>query len=154
MNTTKQYGPKTDRALRLWIKLARAAATFGALTHTDIRRYGLTPPQFSVLESLGHLGPMTHSELCKKQLVTGGNMTVVVDNLEEEGLVERMRSPKDRRQVVVRLTAKGQRLFREIFVQHAKHVTELASVLTEKEQEELGRLLKKLGVTLQQRERT
>ncbi|MCI0707321.1 MAG: MarR family transcriptional regulator [Ignavibacteriae bacterium] len=151
MKTTKQYGKKADKALSMWVKLARAAATFGQLTDEDIRRYGVTQAQFGALETLGHLGPLTLGELCKKQLVSGGNMTVVVDNLEKEELVERIPSTEDRRVVLVQLTKKGKRLFDEIFVQHAQCVADLASVLTEEEQDELGRLSKKLGMSLQKR---
>jgi MarR family 2-MHQ and catechol resistance regulon transcriptional repressor len=148
MKTTKRYGRKADVALSMWVKLARASATFGKLTEEHIRTFGLTEPQFGALECLGHLGPMTIGQLCKKQLVSGGNMTVVVDNLEKEGLVERVPSKEDRRSILVRLTDKGEKLFNEIFAQHAQRVAKLASVLTEDEQEELGRLLKKLGLSL------
>ncbi|MBI3787772.1 MAG: MarR family transcriptional regulator, partial [Ignavibacteriales bacterium] len=131
-----------------WVKLARAATTFGQLTNENIRSFGLTPPQFGALECLGHLGAMPIGELCKRQLVSGGNMTVVVDNLEKEGLVERIHSKVDRRTIHVQLTAKGQKLFKAIFEEHAQYVTRVASVLTEKEQDDLGRLAKKLGTTL------
>ena len=50
------YGKKADLALSMSVKLARAAATFAQCTQEDIRRYGLTLPQFGALESLGHLG--------------------------------------------------------------------------------------------------
>lgn len=132
----------------MWVKLARAFATFSKRTIDHIKTTGLTEPQFGVLECLGHLGPLTLGELCKKQLVSGGNMTVVVDNLEKEGLVERIRSKQDRRAIQVRLTSKGKKLFDENFTKHAEHVTKLASVLTVHEQEELSRLLKKLGIGL------
>ncbi|HEY4613762.1 MAG TPA: MarR family transcriptional regulator [Bacteroidota bacterium] len=151
MKTTKRYGNKADRALSMWVKLARAASTFSRLTCEDIRRYGLTPPQFGALETLGHLGPLPLGALCRKQLVSGGNMTVVVDNLEKEGLVERIPGAKDRRVTLVQLTAKGKKQFDKIFTQHARRVAELASVLTEQEQEELGRLSKKLGIALQRK---
>lgn len=148
MKTTKKYGKKQDAALSMWVKLARAYATFSKKSLENIRNFHLTEPQFSVLESLGHLGPMTIGMLCTKQLVSGGNMTLVVDNLEKEKLVERIYNKEDRRTITVRLTEKGQSLFDEIFAHHAKHIEKLASVLTEKEQEELSRLLKKLGTGL------
>jgi MarR family 2-MHQ and catechol resistance regulon transcriptional repressor len=148
MKSTKQYGKKIDTALGMWVKLARAHDTFAKKADEDIRSYGLTTPQFGVLECLGHLGAMTLGELCKKQLVSGGNMTVVVDNLEKEGLVERIPSKEDRRSIGVRLTAKGKKLFDEIFIKHAKCVSNLAGNLSEKEQEELAGLLKKLGTSL------
>jgi MarR family transcriptional regulator, 2-MHQ and catechol-resistance regulon repressor len=148
MKSTKQYGKKIDTALSLWVKLARAHDTFAKKTYEDIRSYGLTTPQFGVLECLGHLGPMTLGDLCKKQLVSGGNMTVVVDNLEKEGLVGRTPSKDDRRAILVRLTPKGKKLFDDTFTKHAAFVANLAGVLTEKEQGELASLLKKLGTSL------
>jgi MarR family 2-MHQ and catechol resistance regulon transcriptional repressor len=151
MNTTRQYGKKANLALGLWIKLARASSTFGRLSSKDIERYGLTQPQFAVLEALGHLGPLTTGEIGKKMLVTGGCVTVIVDNLEREGLAERVRSTEDRRVIKVQLTKNGMELFDEIFRKHAGRIAELASVLTEDEQKQLSALLKKLGTSLQVR---
>jgi MarR family 2-MHQ and catechol resistance regulon transcriptional repressor len=148
MKTTKRYGKKTDIALSTWVKLARAHDTFSHLTASQIRSFGLTTAQFGVVECLGHLGPMLIGELTKKHLVSGGNMTVVVDNLEKEGLVERSISDEDRRAFVVKLTFKGKRLFNKIFIRHAEYITQLVSVLTEAEQVELSHLLKKLGLGL------
>jgi len=148
VRTTEQYGRKADLALSLWVKLARASSTFGRLSGKDIERYGLTQPQFGVVEILGHLGPMTIGEVGRKMLVTGGCITVILDNLEKEGLVERIRSTEDRRVIKVQLTTKGHLLFNEVFTQHAERVTQLASVLTEDEQTQLSQLLKKLGLAL------
>ena len=148
MKTTKRYGKKTDIALSTWVKLARAHDTFSHLTASQIRSFGLTTAQFGVVECLGHLGPMLIGELTRKHLVSGGNMTVVVDNLEKEGLVERSISNNDRRAFVVKLTSKGKHLFNKIFIKHAEYITQLASVLTEAEQVELSHLLKKLGLGL------
>lgn len=148
MKTTKKYGKKQDLALTMWVKLARAYSTFSKKSLENIRSFNLTEPQFSVLESLGHLGSMKIGTLCTKQLVSGGNMTLVVDNLEKEGLVERIYNKEDRRTITVQLTPKGLTLFEEIFSQHAKHIEKLASVLSEKEQEDLAKLLKKLGTGL------
>src|SRR5574341_1594136 len=100
MKTTEQYGPKADKALTMWVKLARAFSTFNKLTADHIRQFNLTQPQFGALETLGHLGPMTIGDLCRKQLVSGGNMTVVVDNLEEMGLVARKTSREDGRSYI------------------------------------------------------
>ena len=149
MKTTRQYGTQADMALSLWVKLARAASVFSRATDEDIRSYGLTQPQFGVLETLGHLGPMLTGELCRKRLVSGGNVTVVLDNLEKIGLVERVVNPKDRRAITVRLSSKGKRLFEKIFPKHAEFVTSVASVLSEEEQVQLANLLKKLGLGIQ-----
>jgi MarR family transcriptional regulator, 2-MHQ and catechol-resistance regulon repressor len=150
LKTTSQYGKEADLALSMWVKLARASATFGRLTARDIERYGLTQPQFGVLEMLGHLGPLTSGDVGRRLLVTGGSVTVVLDNLEKEGIVERVRSREDRRVITVRLTPKGETRFKEIFPSHARRVTTLASVLTEEEQHQLSTLLKKLGHALRE----
>jgi MarR family 2-MHQ and catechol resistance regulon transcriptional repressor len=148
MKTTKKYGKKTDLALAMWVKLTRAHDTFNHLTAANIRTFGLTPAQFGVIECLGHLGSMLIGDLTKKHLVSGGNMTVVVDNLEKDGLVERLVSDEDHRAFYVKLTPKGKRLFDKIFLKHAQYVVKLASILSESEQIELGLLLKKLGTGL------
>jgi MarR family transcriptional regulator, 2-MHQ and catechol-resistance regulon repressor len=151
MKTTKKYGKATDRALSMWVKLARAHDTMSTLADRNIASFGLTTPQFGVLECLGHLGQMTIGELGRKMLVSGGNMTVVVDNLVKQGLVERIRITNDRRKILVRLTEKGEELFHNIFIKHADFITDLASVLTMQEQDDLSRLLKKLGKSLELR---
>ncbi|HRI45750.1 MAG TPA: MarR family transcriptional regulator [Ignavibacteriaceae bacterium] len=148
MKTTKKYGEQIDLALSMWVKLVRAHSVFAKKSLDDIRRYGLTEPQFGALECLGHLGPMTIGNLCSKQLVSGGNMTLVVDNLEKEGLVERVHSKEDRRTIIVQLTSKGEQRFNEIFLQHAEIIKDLTSVLTNDEQVQLSGLLKKLGFAL------
>ena len=149
MKTTKKYGKKADLALNMWVKLVRATQTFGKLTEKHIQTFGLTEPQFGVLECLGHVGPLTLGELSRKQLVSGGNMTCVVDNLEKEGLVERIPSKTDRRAITVQLTVKGKTRFDEIFVKHAEFVANTASILTEEEQIHLAELVRKLGLGLQ-----
>ena len=148
MKNTQKYGKNEDLALGMWVKLARAASTFGKLTAENISSFGLTEPQFGAFECLGHLGPLTLGELSKKMLVSGGNTTCIIDNLEKLGLAERVPSTEDRRVVVAQLTPKGSKLFEKVFVRHAEFVTRLAAVLTRDEQETLSQILRKLGLAL------
>ncbi len=138
----------------MWVKLARAASTFGKLTSENISSFGLTEPQFGAFECLGHLGPLTLGELSKKMLVSGGNTTCIIDNLEKLGLAERVPSTEDRRVVVAQLTPKGSKLFEEVFVRHAEFVTRLAAVLTRDEQETVSHILRKLGLALTREQST
>lgn len=148
MKTTKKYGKKTDLALTTWVKLARAFSSVNKRSVENIRRFGLTQPQFAVIELLGHLGPLKVGEICNKMLVTGGNMTLVLDNIEKLGLLERIHSKDDRRTINVQLTDKGRDLFNNIFIEHAEHITKILSVLSSEEQRNLGDLLKKLGLAV------
>ena len=105
---------------------------------------GLTLSQFAVLEALYHLGPMSLSEVAKKILTTGGNLTMVAGNLEKQGLVSRRCSEEDARVYILSLTPKGKKLIGEIFPAHAGSITDAFEALTAKEQKKLGELCRKL----------
>jgi MarR family transcriptional regulator, 2-MHQ and catechol-resistance regulon repressor len=141
----RNWSPGEERALRLWIALARSTSTFSRVVAGRVADYGLTLPQFGVLEALHHLGPLPLGELAEKLLVTGGNVTYVMDRLEEQGLVSRTRCGKDRRVVWACLTEEGRTLITDVFPGHASFIGELASVLDPQEQDLLRDLLKKLG---------
>lgn len=141
----RTWSDDQERALRLWIVLARCYLTFSRAVTAKVSEYGLTTPQFGVLEALHHLGPLSLGELADKLLVTGGNVTYVMDRLEEQGLVTRERCGEDRRVVWAKLTVKGRELIGEAFPGHTEFVEELVSELEPAEQETLRALLKKVG---------
>lgn len=61
------------------------------------------------------MGTMSQTEISSKLLKSGGNTTLVVDNLEKHGLVQRHRDGEDRRVVMVELTTAGYELIESIF---------------------------------------
>jgi MarR family transcriptional regulator, 2-MHQ and catechol-resistance regulon repressor len=138
------------RALSAHLKLVRAAETVGRWLARRLEADGLTMGQLGVLEALHHLGPMHQRELGRKLLRSDANVTAVIDNLERDGLVERVREDEDRRKVTIRLTADGKRRIAKVFPAHAKRITEAMRALTVSEQKELGRLCKKLGMSLEE----
>ena len=145
MATHYRGTPEEVRVLNTWIKLTRAVDSFGARL-ADRGTYGdVTISQFGVLEALYHLGPLCQGEIGAKLLRSGGNITLVVDNLETRGLVQRMRDARDRRAVTVSLTEAGRKLIAGLFPEHVRAIVEEMSVLTADEQETLGRLCRKLG---------
>ncbi len=146
MPTHHQGPPHEVRALDSFVKLVRAAGSVIARTSRPLSTSGLTVGQFGVLETLLHLGPLHQCELARKHLQSGGNITMIVDNLEKAGLVRRERLPEDRRYVQVHLTDAGRVRIEEIFPRQALAITEQMSVLTAAEQEELARLCRKLGL--------
>jgi MarR family 2-MHQ and catechol resistance regulon transcriptional repressor len=138
--------PSEVRALNTYIKLLRGADSVGSRLKAQIASHGLTETQFGTLEILLHLGAQTTGELTRRQLSTGGNLTLVVDNLEKRGLVKRRRCLEDRRVVYVELTGEGRELIARIFPAHVAAITRQMSVLTAAEQDELARLCKKVGL--------
>ena len=144
--STYKGSRETVRALSAYVKLMRAAESLTARTHRTLAEVDLSISQFGALEALYHLGPMTQVEIGKKILKSSGNMTLVIDNLEKRELVRRERSKEDRRYFTVYLTEAGKKLISEFFPAHAGRITAEMSVLTPSEQEQLGRLCRKLGL--------
>ena len=145
--STHHHGPPEEvRALDAYIKLVRAFNSLANRLAPTLTGSGLTEGQFGVLEALFHLGSLHQCDLARKHLQRGGNITMIVDNLEKAGLVRRERSVVDRRYVQVHLTAEGRRLIKKLFPHHARTIASELGVLTAAEQEELARLCRKLGL--------
>jgi len=136
------------RALDTFVKLVRAANEVRAHLDPQFRAMGLTEKQFGVLEALLHLGPLQQHQIGKKVLVSRANITLIVDQLSDRGLVRRERESDDRRCVRVHLTAVGRRQIARLFPTHAASVADVLSSLTAAEQQQLGRLCRKLGLGL------
>lgn len=146
MGTHYRGNKKEVRALNAYIKLMRAGESLNARVHQHLAEYGISSSQFAVLEILKHLGPQCQKDLGKKLLKTGGNIVLIVDNLEKGGLVSRKREGKDRRYVTVKLTQQGKNLIDRIFPNHVAGIVKEMNILDIKEQEELGKMCKKLGL--------
>ena len=106
---------------------------------------GITLTQFGVLEALYHIGPLCQNELGEKILKTKGNISMVVTQLREAGLVGRRRNRGDRRFQEVFLTDQGRQLIGSYFPKYARALAEEFSVLSPTEQERLGTLCRRLG---------
>ncbi len=142
---TRYRGTREEvNVLDAFIKLMRASDSLTSRLSPLLSSAGLTLGQFGALEVLLHLGPLCQSELGRKLLRTGGNITMVVDNLERRGLVRRERG-EDRRFITLHLTKEGRQLIQKIFPKHLDALLREMRILTEAEQKELGRLCKKLG---------
>jgi MarR family 2-MHQ and catechol resistance regulon transcriptional repressor len=141
----REWSEEEEKALRLWIALARCYVTFSRAVACKVAEYDLTAPQFGVLEALYHLGPLSLGDLAEKLLVTGGNVTYVMDRLEAQNLVERERSGDDRRVVRAHLTTKGRATIEGVFPGHVAFVRGLVNGLGAADQDTLRDLLKKLG---------
>jgi MarR family 2-MHQ and catechol resistance regulon transcriptional repressor len=141
----RSYGGDADRALDLWVALARCSSSVSRVSARDIQRYGLTQAQFAVLEVLYHKGPLPLCTIGEKLLVTSGNITYVADQLEKNSWLKRQRSADDRRVTIARLTTKGAALIEKCFPLHAERIRQAAGILSPREQTALARLLKKWG---------
>ena len=133
------------RTLDTFIKLTRCTnSLLGRLAERNSIGE-LTYSQFAVLEALYHIGPMTAGEVSQKILKSGGNLTLVIDNLERDGLVRRERDGKDRRVIHVHLTEAGKGKVEAVLPGHVAALVDEFKVLSAGEQRTLGELCRKLG---------
>lgn len=146
MGTHYEGTKREKKTLDAFIKLMRATETINNRLNRHLADSDLTVSQFGVLEALLHLGPQNQKSLGEKLLKSGGNITLVIDNLEKCDLVERNRDPKDRRSMLISLTSKGKTFIKNFFPKHLQQIKEEFSVLNEGEKEELARICKKLGL--------
>jgi MarR family 2-MHQ and catechol resistance regulon transcriptional repressor len=146
---THYKGTKAETAaLDAFIKLQRASESIASFLAAHVAEDGLTLPQFGALETLLHLGPLCQKELGRKLLRSGGNVTMVVDNLEKRGLVKRVRREEDRRFMTVHLTGRGRTLIQKAFPRHAAAISEAFSALSRSEQKQIADLCKRVGLSL------
>ena len=90
-------------------------------------------------------------ELGSRTLITKGTLTGVVDRLAARGLVERAASPDDGRSTIVRLTAEGERVFREVFEPHLAFLAPAVESLPECGRKDLEKRLRQLREALEKR---
>lgn len=135
-----------QRALSLFIKLARCHNAVSERARRNISQHGFSVSEFAVLELLYHKGPAPLGEIADRVLLTTGSMTYVIDQLVKSGVVERVACPRDRRRWFAALTPMGQDRIAAAFPDHAREILETMAALSPAEQETLGDLLRKLGV--------
>ena len=134
------------RALATYVKLMRAAECITARVHRHLADVNLSVSQFGALEALYHLGPLCQRDLACKLLKSGGNITMVVANLEKRKLVKRTRSENDRRYYLVELTPAGEKLIGDIFPRHASAIADEFNVLNPSELKKLQQYCRTLGL--------
>jgi DNA-binding MarR family transcriptional regulator len=133
-------------ALRIWLRLLTCTQLIERQVRSRLReQFGSTLPRFDLMSQLErHREGLKMNEVSRMLMVTGGNVTAIVDQLENEGLVERFAAPEDRRAWLIRLTPAGRKGFAEMARAHEGWVVELLAGLSRREQEDLLKLLAKV----------
>ena len=133
-------------AIRLWLRMLATNRLVETRTRRLLQeRYGTTLPRFDLMAQLERAPRgLKMGELSKRMMVTGGNVTGITDMLEDEGLVERVADPADRRAWLVRLTRAGRRAFVSMAQEHERWVVEAFSELSTREMSTVAALLARL----------
>ena len=138
------------RALRLWLRLLTCSQLIERHVRSRLRsRFATTLPRFDLMSQLWRYpAGLKMNELSRHLMVTGGNVTGIVDPLEHQGLVERADDPADRRAFRVRLTRSGRKAFAEMAREHEEWVAALLAGLGRREHDELLRGLARMKQAL------
>lgn len=134
------------RALRLWLRLLTCTQLIERHVRARLRaEFSITLPRFDLKAQLArHPEGLMMNALSRRLMVTGGNVTGIVDQLAGEGLVDRRSEPGDRRATRVRLTRAGARAFAAMARAHEAWIVEALAGVGSREQAQLLQLLAKL----------
>lgn len=154
MTETAARTPSKQR-LRLWLRMLRATRSI----ENDVRnlmreQYGTTLPRFDVMAALYRSGKgLTMGELSRELMVSNGNVTGIVERLEEDGLVWRGPRGGDRRTSHVELSGNGRAYFEQIAGAHEAWISRRLSGLDDEEVAEAIKLLRTIGATAERMKR-
>ncbi len=140
-------------SLRLWLRLLTCTTMIENCVKKGLRTdFQTTLPRFDLMAQLARYPDgLKMGELSQRMMVSGGNITGITDQLEKEGLVERMTLPADRRVWRVRLTDKGAESFAAMATVHEEWMLDWMSELTSDEQHLLHSMLGKLKLSLREK---
>lgn len=143
MKNIKDFINENKLTLSTLITFTRAEHIIHKKELETIKKSGLTTAQFGVLEALYNKGDLKICEIMDKILTTSGNITVVIKNLEKDGLVKKSLDPEDKRATIISITDEGKKIIEEILPSHLENIVNIFSVLTDEEKVVLKDILKK-----------
>jgi DNA-binding MarR family transcriptional regulator len=143
MNKTAGATPETDldlatrltqdhhQSLKLWLRMLSCTVRIENEIRSRMRAtFDITLPRFDLMAQLErHPQGLRMGELSRRMMVTGGNITGITDQLEQEQLVMRVPDQKDRRVYTVKLTDAGRRAFAEMAAVHESWIAEMLQAI-------------------------
>ena len=156
LNADHEFRAHADQhaSLRLWLRLLSCTTRVEDKIRQKLREsFDITLPRFDLMAQLErHHDGLSMGELSRRMMVTGGNITTIVDQLEKEKLVVRQVGVNDRRSFTVKLTQAGRDAFADMAIAHEGWVADLFEGLSVNQQTELYTLLGAMKKNLQKQE--
>ena len=107
--------------------------------------YEITPPQFTALMELIEHGDMTIGELSNKMYLACSTVTDLLDRMERNLLVVRVKDEKDRRIVRIHVLDKGHTLIDEVLYNRRKYLQDILGDMGEEKIDEIERVFDQLN---------
>ncbi|RLC07319.1 MAG: MarR family transcriptional regulator [Deltaproteobacteria bacterium] len=144
---TKRYPDLDPSALKSCAVLLRTGSDLLTAFEAILGKYGLSQGRFLTLIVLNRTPDKATnpSTLAEKVGVKRATMTGLLDGLERKAFIERVAHPEDRRKLGIRLTKKGRHLLGGMLPDYYSHIGKLMAKLSEKDRQELNRLLEKVN---------
>ena len=155
-NADHEFRAHADQhaSLRLWLRLLSCTTSVEDKIRQKLREsFDITLPRFDLMAQLErHPDGLSMGELSRRMMVTGGNITTIVDQLEKEKLVLREVGANDRRSFTVKLTQAGKDAFTDMAIAHEAWVADMFEGLSVNQQSQLHTLLGAMKKNLQKQE--
>lgn len=125
--------------------LFRAQKSLENLIKHDIKKYGLNPTEFGVLEALYHKGSLSIKEIKDKVLIASSSMSYVIETLLKKAYISKTPLKDDKRVYMIDLKPLGKQLMDDVYPQHVHQLRTVLNRLSKEEELVLQSYLKALG---------
>jgi DNA-binding MarR family transcriptional regulator len=148
--------PVSKDRLRLWLRLLKLTRHVDSTLRDNLRReFGTTLPRFDLMAALSrHPAGLKMSQLSGVLRVSNGNVTGIADRLTEEGFVERVPVPGDRRAMILRLTPSGQAEFKKQAAAHEGWIDEMLAGVNAADAQVMADKLSAIAARAEREEKT
>jgi DNA-binding MarR family transcriptional regulator len=141
---TKEQVLEIDRELRYVSSIIKQKG------REILAHFPITPPQFLALQWLNEEGDMTIGELSSKMFLACSTTTDLIDRMESNELVERIRDTNDRRVIRIHLKEKGQQIILEVLEARREYMGLILKNFSEIDVTDLRRTLQILHIEMNQ----
>lgn len=107
--------------------------------------FDITPPQFNALLTLSKHEKLTIGELSSKMFLACSTVTDLLDRMERNELVVRMKDEKDRRVVRIKVLDKGHNMIEGVLENRRKYIRETLDGLSEEMVDSVFEVMKLLN---------
>ncbi len=134
----------TKYAANIVLSLRRLIRSIDQQDKLLSKDYKMTVPQLVCLRQLAHHKKLTTGQLARRVFLSQATVSGILDRLERKGLINRMRSDKDRRRVFISLTEDGKELIEKMPWPLQERFSQSLSSMSRKERIQLDKTLKRL----------
>ncbi|MCP4577990.1 MAG: MarR family transcriptional regulator [Deltaproteobacteria bacterium] len=126
-----------------WILMVQVVEGLTKVNENELRPIGLSPVQLGVMYVVKTAKePLTGSEIARRLVRRPQSVHQLLNRMEKQGMVRRIRSTEGKREVAIELTRKGEELFIEAGIIHI--IPEILGQLSSLERKQVRAILEKL----------